>query len=63
MAKILVVDDEKSIRTTFELFLRQSGHEVLTADSVNSAIDIIERNELDLIITDIITPQITNIMI
>jgi putative two-component system response regulator len=61
MRKILIVDDEKSIRQTFEIFLKQENFEVLTADSVESAIDVIERNELDLIITDIIMPKITGI--
>lgn len=61
MRRILVVDDEKSIRQTFEAFLTQEEYEVLTADSVALAIDMIERNELDLIITDIIMPKITGI--
>ena len=28
MSKILIVDDEKSIRSTFEIFLAKEGHEV-----------------------------------
>ena len=61
MRKILIVDDEKSIRKTFKTFLIHEGYEVFTADSVNLAIDVIGRNELDLIVTDIIMPKITGI--
>ncbi|NCU32954.1 MAG: response regulator, partial [Candidatus Moranbacteria bacterium] len=61
MAKILVVDDEKSIRSTFEIFLSKEGHDVVTADDVSSAIAIFESQPLDLVITDIIMPKSSGI--
>ncbi len=54
MAKILIVDDEESIRFTFENFLSDEGHEVDTSEDFQSAVDRISRTEYDLIIADII---------
>ncbi len=61
MSKILVVDDENSIRKTFEAFLTREGYDVVTAENVDSAMKKIEENEPDLIITDIIMSRITGI--
>ncbi len=54
MANILVVDDEESIRYTFENFLSDQGHEVATAKDYDTAIKEIAKNEFDLIFMDII---------
>ena len=61
MARILVVDDEKSIRSTFEIFLSKEGHDVVTAEDVGSAVKIFESQPLDLVITDIIMPKSSGI--
>ena len=61
MAKILVVDDEQSIRSTFEIFLSKEGHEVFLADEVGKAKKTAAEQKLDLIITDIIMPKATGI--
>ncbi|NCB41357.1 MAG: response regulator [Clostridia bacterium] len=61
MSKILVVDDEKSIRNTFEIFLSKEGNEVFTAEDVRAAVKIFESQPLDLIITDIIMPKSSGI--
>ncbi len=54
MAKILIVDDEESIRFTFENFLTDEGHDVDTASDFEMAIDKISRTDYDLIFADII---------
>ncbi len=59
MAKILVVDDERSIRSTFDIFLSKEGHEIFLAEDANSAIRISDDQDLDLVITDIIMPKMT----
>ena len=61
MSKILVVDDERSIRSTFEIFLSKEGHEVFLAEDANNAKRINVEQDLDLIITDIIMPKMTGI--
>jgi len=52
--KILVVDDEKGIRLTFKSFLTEKDYEVMTAEDYASALEVISRNNLDLIFVDII---------
>ncbi|MBZ0157100.1 MAG: sigma 54-interacting transcriptional regulator [Alphaproteobacteria bacterium] len=53
-AKILVIDDEESIRFTFESFLQEEGHTVSTARDYEEALDRIAEGDFDLIFTDII---------
>ncbi|HAA03713.1 MAG TPA: sigma-54-dependent Fis family transcriptional regulator, partial [Syntrophobacteraceae bacterium] len=54
MAKILIVDDEESIRFTFERFLSAKGHNVFIAQDFNEALVRIAETEPDLIFLDII---------
>ena len=61
MSKILVVDDERSIRNTFKIFLSNEGHDVFLAEDVSLALKICDEQTLDLIITDIIMPKLTGI--
>ena len=61
MSNILIVDDERSIRNTFEIFLKKEEYNVYTAEDVKTALQIIEDNIIDLIFTDIIMPRITGI--
>ncbi|MGD9158017.1 MAG: sigma 54-interacting transcriptional regulator [Desulfobacteraceae bacterium] len=62
-AKILVIDDEESIRFTFETHLTNEGHEVFTSKDYQSAIKIIEKNNLDLVFADLILKEHTGIEI
>jgi PAS domain S-box-containing protein len=62
-ARILVIDDEESIRFTFRAHLAQEGHEVFTSNDYASAIEIIEKNNLDLIFADLILKGHTGIEI
>jgi two-component system response regulator HydG len=48
----LVVDDERSIAGALEIILRESGYEVLTANSVFEATKILRDRDFDLVITD-----------
>jgi len=53
-SKILVVDDEESIRYTFESFLTDEGYSVITARDYHEAVEKISETDFDLIFTDII---------
>ncbi len=57
MAKVLVVDDEKSLRRTMQAFLSQEEREVLTAETAEEAWDIIRQNDIDVVLSDIILPR------
>lgn len=54
---ILVVDDEESIRDMMSLLLLDTGYEVLTASNGKEALEILNLVHTDLIITDIIMPD------
>jgi PAS domain S-box-containing protein len=52
---ILIVDDEESIRVTFEMFLKREGYgKVTTAASMEEALIAINEERFDLIISDIV---------
>ncbi len=57
MSKILIVDDENSIRITFSKFLTNEGHNVKIAENVEKALKIVKHDKFDMIITDIIMPR------
>ena len=61
MAKILLVDDEESIRVTIGEFIREEGYEVQTAENVTEAFELMKKQNFDVIVTDIIMPKITGI--
>jgi len=51
--KILVVDDELSMREFLEIMLTKEGYEIVTADSGEQACDILDHTEFQLVVTDI----------
>ena len=57
MVKILVVDDEKNIRTLYEAELTEEGYEVVSVASAKEAFDIIEKHNIDLVVLDIRMPE------
>lgn len=57
MAKILIVDDEESLRDVLTQMLRRSGHTIITASDGEQALGICKTGMPDLIITDIIMPN------
>ena len=59
--KILIIDDEESIRFTFESFLTDEGHEVTTAKDYDEAVVVLGNTDFDLIFADIILGAKTGI--
>jgi two-component system, NtrC family, nitrogen regulation response regulator NtrX len=57
MSKILVVDDEKSIRNTLRDILGYEKYEVGDADSGITALEMLKQAEFDVILLDIKMPQ------
>ena len=60
-ARILVVDDERSMRELLAIVLRREGHEVLLAENGRMAIDALEREPIDLLISDIKMPDMSGV--
>ena len=51
--RLLVVDDEESLRITTAAILEKEGYTVDTASSGDEAIDLLERKDYDLVLTDL----------
>jgi len=60
-ARILVVDDERSMQEFLEIFLRREGYDVVTAGDVDTAVAHLEADEIDLVITDMQMPEKTGL--
>lgn len=54
MARILITDDEESIRTALAAVLQTAGHSVLQASSAREALRIQQEQPADLVITDLV---------
>ena len=61
MSKILVIDDERSIRNTLKDILEYEKYEVDLAEDGNKGIDMIRKNEYDIILCDIKMPGMDGI--
>ena len=59
MAKILIVDDEAAIADLIELTLAQAGYKCDTAASGTEAEDKLEKTQYDLVLLDVMLPQIS----
>src|SRR6185369_158591 len=53
MATILIVDDEKNIRTHLATYVRGLGHDVHLAQDAAEALAIVERHDLDVVLSDV----------
>ncbi len=57
MARILIIDDEDSVRILLRIVLEQSGYEVVVAATADTAVALYEKCPADLVITDIFLPD------
>lgn len=53
MAHILLVDDQSSMRLTLTALLKQAGHTLMQAGTGTDALEKIEKNDFDIVITDL----------
>jgi two-component system response regulator PilR (NtrC family) len=60
-ARLLVVDDERSMRELLSIVLRREGHEVTLAENGSTAIELLERGRFDLLISDIKMPDMSGV--
>ena len=54
---ILTVDDDKNTRLFFKTVLEKSGYTVFTATNGKEALDIMDKEHIDLIVLDIMMPE------
>ena len=55
--KILVADDEASIRRILETRLKMVGYDVVTAEDGEEAVDVYNKTMPDLVILDVMMPK------
>lgn len=60
-SRILVVDDEESIREFLEIMLKKENYEVTTAEDGLRAKDILSKKSFDMVISDMQMPNMTGI--
>ena len=60
-ARLLVVDDERSMRELLSIVLRREGYDVSLAENGRMAIDRLERGRFDLLISDIKMPDMSGV--
>lgn len=61
MANILVCDDDKEIVDAIEIYLSQDGYRIIKAYDGEQAIDIMKREEIHLLIIDVMMPKLDGI--
>jgi len=61
VAKILVVDDEPSIREVVGLYLRRDGHDVISATDGEEALEVFRESEPDLVVLDLMLPKMSGL--
>ncbi len=61
MSKILIVEDEEKIARFVELELKHEGYEVIKTDNGRSGLEIAEKSEVDLVLLDIMIPELNGL--
>ena len=59
--KILIVDDERSILDTLEMFFQQKGFEVLTSQNAKSSLALVRQHSPEIVILDIRLPDLNGL--
>ncbi|MBT3387369.1 MAG: response regulator, partial [Desulfobacula sp.] len=59
--RVLLVDDEEGIRKVLKIYLQDVGYKVVTADNGKKAVEIIDAESFDIVLTDIRMPGMDGI--
>ena len=63
MTRILIVDDEETIRLALRKFLRSRGYEVEIAGAGDQALEILEKQPFSLMLCDVRMPGMTGVQV
>lgn len=58
---ILIVDDDRDIRNLLGIYLENEGYNYLKCNNAIDAIEILEKNKIDLILLDVMMPELDGI--
>jgi DNA-binding response OmpR family regulator len=61
MKRILVIDDDKMLQRAIAFKLKANNYEVITAEDVYSALELIDKHKIDGVISDIMMPDISGL--
>ena len=61
MANILVCDDDSAIVDAIEIYLMQEGYQVFKAYDGEEAIDVLEKEDIQLLVIDVMMPKLDGI--
>ncbi|HLC41753.1 MAG TPA: response regulator [Methylomirabilota bacterium] len=61
MAKVLIVDDTQVIRDVVIKFLAKDGHEVRSVVNGKQGIELFQKEQFDLVLTDVVMPDISGL--
>jgi two-component system response regulator PilR (NtrC family) len=60
-SRVLVVDDERSMRELLSIVLKRDGYDVLVAENGKTAVELLKRQRIDILITDIRMPEMSGV--
>lgn len=63
MAKILVIDDEQSVRDLLDTLLRRKGYDVVVAESGQKGLDLYRRERPDVLVLDLKMPEMDGLTV
>jgi DNA-binding NtrC family response regulator len=58
---ILIVDDEEVLQDVLTVLIRREGHSTTSASSGEAALEVLEREEIDLVLLDLMLPGISGL--
>ena len=62
MYRVLICDDQPDIVNALKIYLKPEGYELLTAENGKKALEIVKSQQVDLILMDIMMPQMDGIV-
>src|SRR5438093_729871 len=62
-ARILIVDDERSMREMLAILLRREGHDVAIAENGRRALDYLNQRPFDLVVSDARMPDLDGLQV
>lgn len=61
MARVLVAEDDRSANKLICAVLRKDGHETLSATNGQEALEVLDREHVDLIVSDVMMPHVDGV--
>lgn len=62
-SKALVVDDEEDLRSILAYILSEEGYDIIEACDGKEAIQILDREKIDIVVSDIRMPNVDGVMV